>query len=428
MKNCIFGLFALSLALVTQSPAIAVEPNAKQLTKDAAIKSIASSLVADPVPPAPSEATASTIKQIAVPMTASAQPIAQASPEKLSPREQQLLEKLNQLEQRQQQLEQELNALRKQLTPSTTPAVVTAPEPRPQQIEVSAEVLFLKPRPSNLMDFAIRAPADALAISGDIQQVNYNDIGALRYGLTYRPENTNWRIGATHTSFSTEGQQSAARPAAGFLYSTFTHPFQNDSADTADASARLSYRATDLEIAYNLSPNRSLGVRLFGGLRFSDVQQEMNVTFNGRDFNQATTKTSNEFTGFGPRLGAQIDLNLASDLKLFGRGSGSLLLGNRTIFYEETDNNRTDLVARFNPGSQRQVVPGLELALGLSWQPKISPGANLNFSVGYEYQHLFNVSDSIRFVDSASPGVFTQSKNDLSLQGLFFLFGISSQF
>lgn len=416
MKHYTLGCLALSVALT--APAIAGEPITTRQFIDQTPQTKASTLT--PVP-------------ISRPELLSPSVTAQ-TPAKTPPtREQELLEKLRQLEQRQQQLEQELSDLRQQLTAGqNTPPIVAQPakqrELSAQQVELSAEVLFLQPRTSNMMDFAILDPGTALAVSGDVVRVNYDDVPALRVGLTYRPENTNWEIAASHAFFSTEGQQSATRSPTGLLFSTLTHPFQNDSANTADASARLAYRSTNVEVAYKLNVNPSLGVRLFSGLRFSDVEQEMTVAYDGRDFNQAIARSKNEFTGFGPRLGAQLDLKLASDLKLFGRGAGSLLLGNRSTFYEETDNIGTDLVARFDPGSRQQMVPGLELALGLSWQPKIGSRSNLNFSIGYEYQHLFNVSDSIRFVDSASPGVFTQTKNDLSLQGLFFLFGISSQF
>ncbi|BAU09730.1 hypothetical protein LEP3755_02050 [Leptolyngbya sp. NIES-3755] len=412
MKHYTLGCLALSIALAT--PAIAGESiTTQQLLKDQSPQPKASALT--PVP-------------VSRPESMPPVPTTVQAPAGTSVREQELLEKLRQLEQRQQQLEQELSTLRQQITSGQNSAIVAKPEPTRQQIELSAEVLFLQPRTTNMMDFAILDPGAALAVSGEVVRVNYDDVPALRVGLAYRPENTNWEVAASHAFFTTEGQQTVTRSPSGFLFSTLTHPFQNDSANTADASARLGYRATDVEVAYKLNVNPSLGLRLFSGLRFSDVEQEMTVAYDGRDFNQAIARSRNEFTGFGPRLGAQLDLRLASDLKLFGRGAGSLLLGNKFTFYEETDNNGTDLVARFDPGSRQQVVPGLELALGLTWQPKIGRRSNLNFSIGYEYQHLFNVSDSIRFVDSASPGVFTQNKNDLSLQGLFFLFGISSEF
>lgn len=356
--------------------------------------------------------------------------IAQASPNA------ELIRKLQLLEQKQQELEQEIESLRQQISPQSGTAKkptsdqvgVTAPEKRPQQFEVSAEALFLKTRTSNAMDFAIVDSGQALAVSGDLARVRYEDPTALRVGLTYRPEKTAWEVAATHMFFNTGGQQSAVRPTQGFLYSTLTHPVQNDSANTADASARMNYAATDAELAYRFKIGQSLGVRVFGGLRFATVNQVMNVAYDGRDFNQATARIENRLSGFGPRMGAQADLRLGKDFSLFGRGAGMILVGNRTTSYEETDNNRADLVARISQDKYQTFVPGLEFALGVSWQPKISQQATLNLSAGYEYQHLFNVSNSIRFVDGASPGVFSESQNDFSFQGFFMKLGISSEF
>jgi hypothetical protein len=426
VKNFALGVFTVSAIALIHSVAVAVEPvptkSSTSATRSEAI--VPSTSANDLLPTGEQEQFERLHRSLNVVRSEAIAQSATPSPT----REQELLEKLRQLEQKQQQLEQELNSLRQQLTPSSKVVSTPTSETRPQQIELSAEVLFLTPRTSNLMDFAILDPGTALAVSGEVARVNYDDADALRIGLTYRPENTAWEITAKHAFLNSDGQQSAVRPSTGSLFSTFTHPFQNDSADTAEARARLNYQVTDLELAYNLDVSRSLGVRLFSGLRFSDVKQRMNVAFNGRDFNQAIARTNQEFNGFGPRLGAQIDLKLATDLKLFGRGAGSLLVGDRSTFYEETDNNGTDLVARFSPAARKQVVPGVEFALGLSWQPKIGQYSHLNFSIGYEYQHLFNVANSIRFVDSASPGVFSESQNDLSLQGLFLLFGITSQF
>ncbi|MCU0548577.1 MAG: Lpg1974 family pore-forming outer membrane protein [Leptolyngbya sp. Prado105] len=345
-----------------------------------------------------------------------------------------LLRKLQLLEQKQQELEQEIDTLRQQISPKTgnTPVLdkvtISAPEKRPQQIQVSAEALFLKTRTSNAMDFAIEDPGQALAVSGNLAKVRYDDPTALRVGLAYRPENTAWEVAATHMFFNSDGQQSAVRPAQGFLYSTLTHPVQNDSADTAEAEARMNYHSTDAELAYRFKVGQSFGVRVFGGLRFAAANQVMNVAYNGRDFNNATARIENRWNGFGPRMGAQVDVKLASDLSLFGRGAGMVLVGNRTTSYEETDNNRSDLVARISQDKYQTFVPGLEAALGISWQPKISQTTTFDISAGYEYQHLFNVSNSIRFVDGASPGVFSESQNDLSFQGFFIKLGINSEF
>ncbi len=360
--------------------------------------------------------------------------IAQVTVQAAPSSEQILQQKLQQLEQKQHQLEQEIEGLRQQITapkpvpPGVVVPVVVVPEDRPQSWEISTQVLFLKPTTSNLMDFAIVDPGTALAVSGDLAKVGYDRAAALRVGVTYHPPQTAWAISASHTFLDTDGSNSAVRPTNGALFATFTHPFQNDSADTASARSTLGYNATDIELAYNFQVGKSLDMRVFGGLRFSDVNQEMTVDYNGRDFNQGRAIVESSFSGFGPRLGAEAKIRLASDLSLFGRGAGTLLLGSLSTRYDETDNAGADVVASLRQDRNQQIVPGMDLAIGLNWQPKVSQSTSLNFSIGYEYQHLFNVADSIRFVSAGSPGVFTESQNDLSLQGFFLRLGLSSQF
>jgi Legionella pneumophila major outer membrane protein precursor len=363
---------------------------------------------------------------VASPQSSSIQ--AQATP---AQREQELLKKLQQLEDRQQQLEQEIKNLRQMVQERPTvdgSAGITAQENQRQSIEIFAQPLFIQPNTSNFLDYAIIDPGLALATSGEIARVDFEDAVALRVGVVYRPENTAWDIAASHTFFDTQGSQTAVRPTNGFLFSTFTHPFQNDSANAASARATLDYRATDVELGYNFNVGKSFSTRLFGGIRVAKVEQDLAVDFNGRDFNQARARSNSSFSGFGPRLGSELKLRLAKDLSLFGRGSGMLLLGDVSTSYRETDNAGLDVVADIRQVREKQLLPAVEMALGINWQPRLGPNSQLNVSMGYEYQHLFNVSDSIRFTDSDSPGNFTQIKNDLSMQGLFVRLGLLFEF
>lgn len=347
--------------------------------------------------------------------------------------QQDLQQKLELLQQKQQQLEQEIETLRQQISvpkPELETPVVSVPENKPQSVEVSAQLLFLQPNTSNLMDFAIVDPgaSNTLAVSGDIASLDYDDADSLRIGLTYRPPNTAWDITASRISFTTEAEQSVVEPTNGFLFSTITHPFQNESALSADASTKLDFSTIDIELGHTFKVGKNLGLRLFGGLHFSDIDQKMAVNYDGRDFNNSTVNIENSFRGFGPRIGSEIKLNLGNDLSIFSKGAASLLLGDLDTTYQETDNNGADVVARVSEDRDHHIVPGMELTLGLNWKPQIAKNSYFNFSLGYEYQYWFNVANSIRFVDSDSPGTFTQTSDDLSLQGLFMQFGISSSF
>ncbi len=154
----------------------------------------------------------------------------------------------------------------------------------------------------------------------------------------------------------------------------------------------------------------------------------MTVNLDGRDFTQAVLNHSSSFAGFGPRLGAELNGNLATDLTLFGRGSGTLLFGSRDLSTRETDNNGQDTVVDLSAGRDSQIVPGFDLALGLTWRPMISRSTNLDMSVGYEYQYWLNAGESIRFTDAATPGSLVTNQSDVSLQGFFLRLGLSTNF
>ncbi|KAM3113152.1 Lpg1974 family pore-forming outer membrane protein [Phormidesmis sp. 146-33] len=342
-----------------------------------------------------------------------------------------LQNKLQRLEERQQQLEQQIDTLKQQLSNSPAQnapkAAITVPEDRPSALTIYAQPMFLRVNPATSLDFAIVDPGTALAASGQLATVKYDQATALRIGASYRPQNTAWEIGGNHTFFDTDGTASASRPANGFLFSTPSHPLQNDSAETAAAKAKFNYNVTDAELAYNFKVGRGLGVRLFSGLRFSDIHQSMAVTYNGRDYTNGRLDMTNDFRGFGPRLGVEARVLMGGGFSLFTRGSAALLFGKQSSSFRETDRNGADVIADLGR-DRNQTVPVVDLAIGLDWVQPLSRSAKLNLSLGYEYQQWFNVMDNIRFVDAASPGVFAQSQSNLSLHGFFVKTGLQFEF
>ncbi len=341
-----------------------------------------------------------------------------------------LQNKLQRLEERQQQLEQQIDTLKQQLSnsPQNAPkAAITVPENLPSALTIYAQPMFLRVTPDTSLDFAIADPGTALATSGQLATVNYDRATALRIGASYRPQNTAWEIGGSHTFFNTDGTASAVRPANGFLFSTLSHPLQNDSAETADAKAKFNYNVTDAELAYNFKVGRGLGVRLFSGLRFSNTRQSMAVTYNGRDYTNGRLEMTNDFRGFGPRLGAEARVLMGGGFSLFTRGSAALLFGKQSSSFRETDRNGADVIADLGR-DRNQTVPVVDLAIGLDWVQPLSKSTKLTLSLGYEYQQWFNVMDNIRFVDAASPGVFAQSQSNLSLHGFFVKTGLQFEF
>ncbi|MBL1175070.1 Lpg1974 family pore-forming outer membrane protein [Pantanalinema sp. GBBB05] len=343
-----------------------------------------------------------------------------------------LQNRLLQLQQRQQQLEQQIEELKRQIpVPNREQVTVKTPENnRRSELKVFAGPVFFQPRLSDLMDYAIEDPAapNTLATSGEVKQVELEDATAIRFGALFRPGGSAWDFGATFTQFETEGSSQAEAPTNGFLFSTQSHPFQNDQAETATAKANLDYSSTNVEIGHTFQIGRQLGVRVFGGVQAAAVDRTMTTELDGVDYTNGKIKLKNEFSGVGPRLGIEGKLLLGAGFSLFGRGAGSLMVGELSSSFNETDNDGADTVANIDYDRGGQLVPVLEAALGVDWEAALGKSAKLNISAGYEVQQMFNVTENIRFSDAASPGVFTREKGDLNLHGFFVKGGLSVEF
>jgi hypothetical protein len=341
-----------------------------------------------------------------------------------------LEEQLTQLQQRQRELERQIDTLRQQLNNTATTASIRTNEGLPAGLSIYSQALFLRPTPSNTLDYAIADPLrnTALAVTGNLADVEYDKGTAIRIGLSYRVPNSGWDFGATHTFLDTENSESIRATNDGTLFSTLSAPFQDESARSARAEADFRHNSTDVELGYNFKVGRQLGVRFFGGLRYANVEQALNVQYDGGDYDNGRIKITNDFSGVGPRLGAEARVLLGGGFSLFGRGSGALLLGKLDSNFKETNNNGQDLIAELDYGRDRRSVPVVELAAGLDWSAKLGRSTTFNLSVGYEYQHWFNVGQDLQFVDASSPGVFSRSDTDLSLQGFFIKGGLTFQF
>ncbi|MBD2327447.1 Lpg1974 family pore-forming outer membrane protein [Alkalinema sp. FACHB-956] len=341
-------------------------------------------------------------------------------------------EKIQQLEQQQLKLQQELNLLRQQVSESKAQNLEITREDLPEGLTVTGQALFLKPRNSNIMDFARVNDSFNTAVGGRLATVDYDQSTAWRVGVNYAPKPSPWELGATYTFFSADDQATATEPlrtdgTPGRLLATYAHPFQNQRAASASAEANLDYDLVDLDVAYNLRPSKNLNIKLFTGLQIANLDQAMAIRYDGQDFspNGGTVNLVNDFDGIGPKLGAEMRLMLGSGFSVYGRGSAALLFGNAKFRYQETFGSETVADLNFD---RKQTLPTVNFAVGVDWTSQLSKTAKLSIGAGYEYQHWFNATRDIRFVDDASPAIFAERQGDLSMQGFFVKAGISFVF
>ena len=264
------------------------------------------------------------------------------------------------------------------------------------------------------MDFVATDAGGATAIGpGQLHDVNLDrDIGTRStIGLVTR---TGWGFDIAYTYFDTEGERTINRPpGVGQLFSTISHPRENDEAETATAIAALDYNVFDLTGRYIIINHEHAAVELFGGLRFADIDQNMTALYDGRDFDNAVISRESNVSAFGLRFGGVSRCRVGAGFSFFGSAACSALHGKIENHRLETDLNGGRTIVDLG-NSYTQAIFNLDTALGLSWQHD-----NWNLSTGYEFNVWTNLGDNIRLFDNFDGGRVAGLSGDLLLDGLF---------
>ena len=354
-----------------------------------------------------------------------------------------LAEQVRLLEARQQTLEQEIEQLRSQIefqnaqtdepqTGENTPDEVIAQpleeeNDDPMGLDVSVALSTFDPT-TGLLDFATIGSGSTFAVDSDIATVDYSSNEAIRYGANIRFADSPLDVGFSTISASAEGSASASVPPGGILFSTLSNPSQNEFAETASAEASLDYSVTDLQVGYRFDMGSSANTRLYGGLRFADISQDLLVRYDGEDFNNGEVSAAQSFSGIGLQVGSETELELGSGFSLFGQVGGALMIGDANFSQRETDNDGLDVIASLSQSSRAQIVPMLDLSAGVNWTGEMSEDSRIDLTFGYAVEHWFNVLNGVRSLDSSGSGALIQDETDLSSRGLFVELGLEFDF
>jgi len=262
-------------------------------------------------------------------------------------------------------------------------------------------------------DFAVTTDDSALAIgSGSVQHLEMDRDSGFRANLGYRLA-SGWELAAGYTYFHTAATASAVEPAGGNMWATRSHPNENEEAATADAAGSFNYNVFDVEARSPWQQSCPVALQWFGGLRWADIGQDFQVTYDGVDFDNSVYRTSTSMTGFGLRLGAESQWRWNSNWSLFGSAAGSLVYGRFHTQFLETNVSGADTIVDVRD-DYRQAVPVVDAAVGVAWNR-----GPVQIRGGYEMANWFNLADRAMFPDNVHEGAYAPSSQDVLLEGLF---------
>jgi hypothetical protein len=277
----------------------------------------------------------------------------------------------------------------------------------------TGEYLLLHPR-RNALDYAVVSPDANLTPGGSIQSLDWHTSSGFRVGAGYQLPNEPWQLGVTYTYLHSFDDRAVSAPPGGAAYATLTRGGGVDDVQTAAGSTNFDFNVIDLLAARPIDVSPTLNVRLYGGGRFAWIDQKLTAIYNAGASGAMNDVVTSPvyFRGAGVTAGAQGFWKCYHNFGLYGRFTGSLLSGQFRNFLTEANNNGATPIVSVQE-KYYQVVPVMELGLGVAWQ-----GEHVRFSVGYELQNWFNMVNSPTFPSPSNIGLPLRRFSDLSLEGL----------
>lgn len=269
------------------------------------------------------------------------------------------------------------------------------------------EYLLVRPRRGG-QDYAIVGGNPNWGPVGDIKSIEGGFDSGFRVGLGYRFAGEGWELGAWYTNYHVGGNDGVA----GTVFPTLTHPALVTQVAEARASSSVNVNLVDVEFGRRAQVSEAVGLRLFVGARYANVDQTFQAAYSGGDVGRDEVWRRLSFDGGGARAGGEVGLRLTEGMGVYARGSTSLLAGQVRAGLAEFGNG-----VRVVDVTQRadRLIPVLDLGLGVSYQQE-----RLRLAVGYDFQAWLNMAEAFTFVDDAHPAKFAVQSGTLGFDGVVF--------
>ncbi len=252
-------------------------------------------------------------------------------------------------------------------------------------------------------------------------EVHFDWSPGIRVGAGYNSGYDHWNVQGIYTWIRLDGCKSliardfatytvglstvnlGIQPNAAYIFNAPAGVFR-----TLSAKWRLNHNVGDLQLARDFYITKALALQPILGLRFASLDQSMNTHFgqtvavlNRYD----SYHISNDFWGFGPRIGIDGKWTFPHNFGFTGLITGSLLYGKLKIaeHYFSTSVAGPLQETGVMRSSENAFAPNVQLILGMDWgicfnKESMYWGFNLGWELNYWWnQAHFDINREVQF-------------------------------
>ncbi len=325
------------------------------------------------------------------------------------------------------EIRSELARIRQQKNTPVSTAAITPPQSK-SGLTTSVEVINLRPTRTNL-DFATYDPASSGSdqVTGTSVAIKPDHHAGIRFGLGY-DNGQGSTLEANFTRLTTSDSRTA-EDGDGNLWGNWLHAnaiIDDDNVTWAKGSYGLDLNSFDLGLRQQLVEQESFAIDLLAALRYANLKQKTSIYYRqdvtATTYRSATIEDKNNFKGWGPRVGFDMNWKIGHGFSFFNETAGSLLLGNYSLSYSELDRaagSTTDISRVDINESETRLIPVVEIKVGAGYSRELKNGWIIGANAGYEWQNWFNMVLAYRFNDDVDSQLKSTDTTDLSLDGFF---------
>jgi len=164
--------------------------------------------------------------------------------------------------------------------------------------------------------------------------------------------------------------------------------------ELVSTEAEVTYHVLDFEAGYNMKLGQA-DVRLFGGFRYANLDQDVNTTFifTGTPYSM-DEKRDVDFWGAGIRLGASASANIMGSFGSTASASGTVLFGEQdTLTTQDQTLGGSSIGNTRVSRSDGRTAGNVDGELGLTYTKDLA-ASSLIFILGYRAEGWFNVNNT----------------------------------